>query len=449
MSELSTQLETAPRHEVSDGLAGAFRASFLREPLDRLALTLAIGAVPLSIAISESLLAVSWVARVLSRSKTSCRAHLSLSFCFWVLLAVSESASWLLSPDRKAGASEMRHLLLLASLGVLLPCLGVSGSRIRAWKAVLLSSGLSSIFLIGNFLRYVLIFHANVEAGGSARFYLRTGGFLGNWMVYATVEVIVFAGLLGFQAFYPEERKRWRPIWILNLIAIAVSLTRMLWAVCWLLAGIELARRRSKWLWPVAALPVLLYGMAPGPVRSRIRGAMNPDYYPNQERIEMLRVGWRMIKKHPWIGVGPGRISELYLQYLQPHEPIPRYRGHLHNNLVQVASTFGLPVALAAILFVFALYRDLFIALRAARGREESFCCLTSLLALTGFLIAGVFDYTYGHSLALILLSFAVLSPFVSSADSACGINDSGCSGKSKFTWAWIAQVCGFREVVQ
>jgi O-antigen ligase len=268
-------------------------------------------------------------------------------------------------------------------------------------------------------------------------------------MVYATVEVIVFAGLLGFQAFYPEERKRWRPIWILNLIAIAVSLTRMLWAVCWLLAGIELARRRSKWLWPVAALPVLLYGMAPGPVRSRIRGAMNPDYYPNQERIEMLRVGWRMIKKHPWIGVGPGRISELYLQYLQPHEPIPRYRGHLHNNLVQVASTFGLPVALAAILFVFALYRDLFIALRAARGREESFCCLTSLLALTGFLIAGVFDYTYGHSLALILLSFAVLSPFVSSADSACGINDSGCSGKSKFTWAWIAQVCGFREVVQ
>lgn len=449
MSGLSAQLEAALQQEVTSGLIKPPSAGFLREPLDRVALTLAIGAVPLSIAISESLLAVSLLARVLDRSKSRRPARLPLSFWLWLLLAALQVGSWLLSPDRKAGMSEMRHLLLLVSLGFLLSSLGVAGSRLRAWKAVFLSSGLGSIFLIVIFLRHVVMFHANVEAGGPARFYLRTGGFLGNWMVYAIVEVIVFAGLLSFRAFYPGEQKRWRLIWILNLIAIAVSLTRTLWFVCWLLAGIELARRRSKWLWAVAALPVLLYAATPGPVRSRIRGSMDPDYYPNQERIEMLRVSWRMIEKHPWIGVGAGRINELYLQYLKPHEPIPRYRGHLHNNLAQLASTFGLPVALAAILLVLALYRDLFLAFQAAHQQEELFCCLTSLLALTGFLIAGVFDYTYGHSLALILLSFAVLSPLVSPTHSACGINDSGSSWQLKLTLARIAQMFSSRNAVR
>jgi len=449
VSGLSTQLEAAPQQEAAGGLAEIPKAGLLREPLDRLALTLAIGAVPLSIAISESLLAVSLLARVLSRPKTRRPARLPLSFWLWLLLAALQVGSWLSSPDRRMGMSEMRHLLLLASLGFLLPSLGVSSSRLRAWKVVFLSSGLGSIFLIGIFLWRSLMFHANVEAGGSARFYLRTGGFLGNWMVYATVEIIVFAGLLSFQACYPEERKRWRLIWILNLIAIAVSLTRTLWFVCWLLAGIELARRRSKWLWAVAALPVLLYAAAPSPVRSRIRGSMDLDYYPNQERIEMLRVGWRMIEMHPLLGVGPGRISELYLRYLKPHEPIPRYRGHLHNNLAQLASTFGLPIALAATLLVLALYRDLFLAFRAARGQEELFCCLTSLLALTGFLIAGVFDYTYGHSLALILLSFAVLSPLLSSTDSACGIDDSDRLWQRELTLARIAQALGCGNAMQ
>jgi hypothetical protein len=59
------------------------------------------------------------------------------------------------------------------------------------------------------------------------------------------------------------------------------------------------------------------------------------------------------------------------------------------------------------------LFRDLRARDKAARTREERFLSRTSLLALTGFLLSGIFDYTYGHSLGIILLSFVVFSPLL------------------------------------
>jgi O-antigen ligase len=125
----------------------------------------------------------------------------------------------------------------------------------------------------------------------------------------------------------------------------------------------------------------------------------------------MLRVGWKMIRQNPLTGVGAGRIDELYTKYLSPSDPVPAYHGHLHNNLVQLAAEFGLPVTIAALFFVVVLFRDLRARCRLAIDREQQFLCRTSLLGLMGFAVAGLFDYTYGHSLGLILLFFVVLSP--------------------------------------
>lgn len=431
-------------------VASAVKTNVFQEPLDRLALTAAIAAVPLSIAISETFLTIALVARLFRRPGTGERMIVPLSFWMWLLFAALQVSSYLMSPDRGPGTSEMRHLALLIGVAFLLPRLAVKGSCVRAWKAVFLSSSLASVVLISEFTNRVLIFHSTIAAGGAARFYLRTGGVLGNWMVYATVEAVIFAGLLSFWAVYPEQRRTWWPVYVLNLAAIALSLTRMLWIVCWLLAGIELMRRRSKWLWLAAMLPLLIYAGAPGPIRARIRGSMDPHYYPNQERIEMLRVGWRMINKHPLIGVGPGRAGEIYTAYLRPHETVPTYHGHLHNNLVQLAATCGLPVAAAALLLVLALYRDLFRVFRAAQGQEKRFCCMTSLLALTGFLISGLFDYTYGHSLALILLSFAVLSPLFIASTPDCrtgGFDRADLRGAAReLTVVRIGQLSGFKR---
>jgi O-antigen ligase len=144
-------------------------------------------------------------------------------------------------------------------------------------------------------------------------------------------------------------------------------------------------------------------------VRLRVKDSFDLNYYSNSERLEMLRIGWKMVREHPFTGVGPGRVDQLYLQYLVPGDPVPAWHGHLHNNLAQIAAQFGIQVTLVLLLFVGVLFHDLLKARRSAQDRDRRFVAQTAILALVGYVLAGFFEYTYGHSLGLILLCFAVL----------------------------------------
>jgi O-antigen ligase len=299
----------------------------------------------------------------------------------------------------------------VASLFFVMPALSTAGSRLAAWKAVFIASGVGSVFLIGDFMGRLLHYQRELSVGGAVSLYLRTGGLLNHWMVFATVEILVIAGLIAFWSHYPGERRRWWPILLLNFAAVALSLTRTAWITCFALVALELVWRRSKWTWLIPVLPLGFYILAPGPVRSRIRESMKPDYYSNQERLQMLRVGWRLIRERPLTGVGAGRIREVYRSHIGPGEPVPAYYGHLHNNVVQMAATQGIPVALAAILVAASFLVALVRAGRNACSRDAQFVTHAGILALIGFSIAGLFEYTYGHSLGLILLSFALISP--------------------------------------
>ncbi len=127
----------------------------------------------------------------------------------------------------------------------------------------------------------------------------------------------------------------------------------------------------------------------------------------------MLRVGWRMIRQHPLEGVGPGRVEELYPHYLEAGETLPAYHGHLHNNVVQIAAESGFPAAAAATFFAICLAWELWKRQLEASTRGEAFLGRTALLGLVGFTAAGMLDYTYGHSVGLIVLCFATLTPLM------------------------------------
>jgi len=249
------------------------------------------------------------------------------------------------------------------------------------------------------------------QGGLDPAVYLRDGGLLHHWMVFATVEVVVFAGLLEFWRYFPEERRWLAPMLVLNTAAVLFSLTRTLWLCCLMLLALDLVWRRSRWLWMLPVLPCLLFLIAPKAVRTRIADSSQLAYYSNAERLQMLRVGWRMTRQHPVEGVGPGCVEELYPNYLRPGEALPAYHGHLHNNVVQIAAQSGIPAAAAAMLFAIRLAWELWKRQRAASTRSEAFLYSAALLGLAGFTAAGMLDYTYGHSLGLILLCFATLTP--------------------------------------
>lgn len=413
MSTATLQAAAGIRNRIPFAPRLPWSAKVLDGTIERTVLTLAISAIPISIAATEILLVIALVARLFRSWRRQIRIQVPHIFWRWLVLAGAELLAWLVSPSLKDGWPEIRHLLLIGSLFFVLPALDNASTCVTAWQALFFSSALGSIFLIGDFTFKFIHFHRQIAAGEDVSFFLRTGGLLHNWMVYGTVEILIFAGLTSFWFAYPERRRRWWPVLVLNLIAIVVSLTRTLWITAILILTLQLWRKRSRWLMTLPFLLLGVYFLAPGVIRSRLKDSMNPNYFSNAERIQMLRVGRKMVRQHPWVGVGPGRVEMLYRSYLESSDPVPKYHGHLHNNLAQMAAQFGIPTTLIAIVFGLILLRDLVTACSKAASREIKFLSEAALFSLFGFAVAGCFDYTYGHSLALILLAFAVISPLI------------------------------------
>jgi O-antigen ligase len=371
-------------------------------------LILGLWFVPASIAVSEFFLSIAGLTQIVNLLRRKARVVLPTCFWFWLVWAVLELVVWILSPDPAAGWSEIRHLLLLAVVFLALSAFNHAQQLVMAWKGIFVSATISSVYLIGEFF-YRLHRHSDeIAAGGDTSFYLRSGGLVHHWMVYGTIEILVVAGLIGFWSVYETQRRWLWPLIVINAVAVVLSLTRMTWLACLLLLAIGLVWRRSKWIWVLPMVPIGLYVIAPDAVRSRAASFLNLGYYSNAERLQMIEVGWRMVQDRPLTGVGPGRVEELYTAYLKPGEPVPAYRGHLHNNMAQIAAMFGIPVTLAALLFVAFAFRDLIRARRKAFDPDSRFLSDTAVLALIGFLFAGLFEYTYGHALGLIMIAFAV-----------------------------------------
>jgi O-antigen ligase len=385
----------------------------LNRRFDILAATAGLCAIPFSIAVSEFLLAVALALRITRIIRDGAPLDLPRICWLWLGWAALEVFSWLHSPSLKAGAGEMRHLLLVAAVFLILLALNRPGSRLTVWRGLFLTSSIGAIAVVAFTIARMIHYRREISLGGEAAFYVRSGGFLHHWMVYATVEVLIFGALLEFRVLYPEERRPATLALALHCLAILFSLTRTLWLSCFLIAAIHLLTRRSKWILALVALPVGVFFLVPGPVHSRIVDSSNGEYYSNAERVQMWRVGWKMIRQHAVFGVGPGRVEELYTSYLEKGEPIPAYHGHLHDNALQLAAQFGLPVLGAAVLWLAFLFRDLMRTWRTAQSRECRFLLRSAFLGITGYLIAGVTEYTYGHALGLILFCFVAISPLI------------------------------------
>ena len=211
-----------------------------RRAVDRWTLILGFWSVPISIAVSESFLSLALGVRILRFIRGQVRVQLPMCFWFWLVWAGSAFVVWTQSPEPGLGWSEIRHMLLVAAVFFVLPALHGTSDRLRVWKGILVTSAVSSLFLIGEFVWRAFYYHREISAGGDVGFYLRSGGLLHHWMVYGTVEILVVAGLLSFWTVYREERQRWWPVFAITVAAIVLSLTRMMWLTCLLMLVINM-----------------------------------------------------------------------------------------------------------------------------------------------------------------------------------------------------------------
>jgi len=277
-------------------------------------------------------------------------------------------------------------------------------------------------------LRSLVQFAQKVE-GARARgedfyqFYVgeRITGFLSHWMTFSGVGMVVLLVLLSwlFFASGPDRRMRFLG-WICAAVLVAsllVSFTRGIWLATAAASAYLVWHRRRRLLLAAPVLAAVAVLAAPGAVRKRVDSMFggSPDSSVQARQI-MWRTGWRMVRAHPWLGVGPERVGPDFKRYLPPDVVLlpEAFYGHLHNLYIHYAAERGIPAVVALLWLLGRVLRDHWRALPRAAPHDR-FLVLAVLAVTLGLMAAGAFEVNLGDSevltvfLTLVSLGYAAI----------------------------------------
>jgi O-antigen ligase len=243
----------------------------------------------------------------------------------------------------------------------------------------------------------------------------RPQGTLTHYMTYSGVLMLVICAAVARLAFGSRERT-W-PALIMPALVVALSLTlgRAAWVGTSVAVGLLLVLKDLRL---TALLPVviaLIFALAPDSVTDRMMSVFDQRDPTRVDRLEMMRIGARIIGDFPLTGVGPNMVPRVYPEYQSPDAAGP-VNPHLHNVPLQIAAERGLPALGIWMWLVAVLGTALFRLFRTARDRVLSGAALA---ALTAMLAAGVFEYNFGDSEFLMLFLVLVTLPFAAAHQNA------------------------------
>jgi O-antigen ligase len=263
----------------------------------------------------------------------------------------------------------------------------------------------------------------------------RIHGFMGHWMHFGGQQMLAFAFALSFlllanhrssdigspksqtarrlsTAHFRVSAFYWSVLALITL-SIVLNFTRGVWLGCFLGTIYLVAQWRPKWLLTVPVLLGLAYAGAPSLIRERVHFVMHPTHEPALSiRLEMWRVALRMIRAHPWVGVGPNNIEEVYDLYLPKGvTPIEGYHNHFHNDYLQFGAERGLPCLASWTWLMAALGYSTWKLRRQISGQR--WIADAAIAAWVAFLAEGVFEFNFGTSPVLMMFLFLTSTPFI------------------------------------
>lgn len=354
-------------------------------------------------------------------------------FCGFSLLSIF----WAVNPG--AGWFAVRKLVLFL-IWLLAVNLVVSVQHLRRLlQTLFLVSTVTGLVAIGQFVAQ----YRDVRAHHPDQVYrylttLRIHGFMGHWMNFGGQQMLVFAMLFGYlllgavlprlapasgraretghQGARPAHghmSKLWWAALAIIVVSIILNFTRGVWLGCFVAAIYLAARWRPRLLWALPILLALAYVTAPSLVRERMRHALHPTLEPALAiRLEMWRVAVRMIRAHPWVGVGPNNVEEVYDLYLPAGTtPIAGYHSHFHNDFLQFGAERGLPCLASWVWLMGAL--GWYTWKLRQRLSAQQWIADAALAAWLAFLAEGCFEFNFGTSPVLMAFLFVTATPFV------------------------------------
>ncbi|TMQ57273.1 MAG: hypothetical protein E6K76_11050 [Candidatus Eisenbacteria bacterium] len=267
----------------------------------------------------------------------------------------------------------------------------------RAIAVLLASAGLAAVYALARFVAQ------------GPEFPNRVKGAVGHPLTFGG-QALLLSSLAGAIAIRCEGRWRAGALLALGVLlpALAGTYTRSAWIGTIAALAVIVACTRARWLPALGAAVLMLAALLPGAYHARAFSIFDRQSPWNTERIHMWKAGVRMLRDHPWTGVGLQDLHSIYEKYKSPAAVEPA--GHLHNTYLQVAASMGI-VGLAALGFVLTgLMRaasEGFLSSRKAGESGEGLGPAISLgvsAALAGFLVSGLMEWNFGDEELLDLL---------------------------------------------
>jgi O-antigen ligase len=250
----------------------------------------------------------------------------------------------------------------------------------------------------------------------------RARGFFSIYMTLAGVLSLVLLATLP-RLLPGAALPRWPTLpWLVSLAGLLGTYTRGAWMgfAAGVLALLPMTRK-GRWLL-LGGLILLGLAALAGPAQLRQRFLTMGDLHDPTvtERVYMWRSGLTMWRGHRLLGVGPGGVRREYEGYALP-EAIKKRTSHVHSTPLQILVERG-ALGLAAWLWIWAAFIakgiGLLRRLPADSARERALV-MGSLVAVVGFLVAGLSEYNFGDS-EVVLVAWALMAlPWVADAKDA------------------------------
>jgi putative inorganic carbon (HCO3(-)) transporter len=244
----------------------------------------------------------------------------------------------------------------------------------------------------------------------------RVHGTMSIYMTFAGILMLSALVVMAQLLFFPRGRWFWGLVGSLALLIAALVMTHTRGAWIGFAAGgaLILGCRQKRLLLALPVVAVAIFLAAPEAVRVRIRSIIDPQDVTARERLYMWGSGVQIVRDHPWTGVGINGVKSVYQAYKHPNA-VRDQRAHLHSNLFQIAAERGL-IGVACWLWIWVAFYGQAWTIFRVRGPDiprASALVVGSLASITGFHVAGLFEFTFGDSEVIMLVYFLMALPYV------------------------------------
>jgi O-antigen ligase len=326
------------------------------------------------------------------------RERLEVPWMFWPLAAYAAvtliSAAFSIAPDVSLWDTKQLLLFVIVPLAYRL---FRGGRSLTAVDVVITVGALHAAYGV---IQYGVMDYDNLDR--------RVQGFLGHYMTYSGVTMLVACTVVARLIFRKEDRTWPAAILPALLVALALTMSRNAWVGACAGIGLLFLLRDFRLVGLLPVVAALILAFAPAHLTERLYSTFSLADPSNRDRVAMIRSGLRMVIDYPVTGVGPNSVPIVYPHYRDPKAE-KQLNPHLHNVPLQIAAERGIPALLIWFWFVFLLIRDF---VRNSGPPASRWLRAAGLAGVVAMLAAGMFEYNFGDSEFLMLFLLLVTLPY-------------------------------------